>query len=690
MAYYPPTGKIYVFGGSDVMMPRYFDDLWAWDGKTWTHIVQGPMHPSGRAQAAMAYDPSRKALILYGGNGNQGMSNETWEWTDSNGWKEVFPPTKPDRLAGHGMVTDTTRLKILLFGGMSDVVFGPFSNGEFGPIYSEPMRNEVWEWDGTALTWTNRTPPASSSSPMPRQQPLMTYDDVERKLFLYDGENLGQDMNNFWLWDPASAGWSQQKTSEASKGLYPFVVGYDSIRKRQIFVLSMNDYLTGRSANETWELDVKKLTWYARSISSPAAPYASTMAFDSARGVMVLLEGRSTSGILDSSQVWEYSVTGAGNGTGCSAAFASSCASGNCVDGVCCESAACTGPCKSCNVAGSEGKCVAAKAGTEVAGSCSNGQACDGNGNCMASNGQACPSGTKCASGFCVDGVCCDSGCGSQCMACNQPGRMGQCSPFAAGSDPDSECGKGDGVCKSTCDGVGNCAFPQSTVTCGNCLRCDGFGMCTSYDPFCRDPYNTGGFIAPTGGMGGIIYATGGAGGFVLPTGGFAGIPSRGGGSTTGTGGMTVPTGGRGGYSSTQGGATIVVPGSGGMGGGFISGTGGAPRTGATSGTGGSTAGRGGSGGSSTVRSGGISSQGGSTSSAGGSGGKLDARPTGAGGSRDGASSEIIDPYLNSRFHPSGCSCKIGQSTQGGSGVTLPLWIAAFGLVLIRFRRRKY
>jgi hypothetical protein len=676
------------------MTGRVFDDLWAWDGETWTQIVRGGVHPTARMQAAMAYDPSRKALILFGGDNSraisskQGISNETWEWTDANGWKELFPPTRPDPLTGHGMVTDTTRLKILLFGGMSEMVWGPFVDGGFGPIYREPMRNEVWEWDGTALTWTNRTPPASSSSPTPRQQPLLTYDEAQKKLFLYDGENFGQSMNSFWLWDPISAGWSQRSTNETSKGFYPLVVGYDSIRKRQIFVSLITDFFTGRTANETWELDVKNLTWYARSISSPAGPYASTMSFDSARGVMVFLGGSSMKGVHDVNELWEYSVTGIGNGTGCSAAFASSCASGHCVDGVCCESAVCTGPCKSCNVTGSEGTCVAAKAGTEVPGSCSNGQACDGNGNCMAGNGQACTSRTQCASDFCVDGVCCDSGCGSHCMACNQPGRMGQCSPFAAGTDPESECGKGDGVCKSTCDGVGNCVFPQTNVTCGNCLKCDGFGMCTSYDPFCRDPFNMGGSIDPIGGMGGIVYVTGGAGGFVFPTGGFTGVPSGGGGSVTGTGGMTIPVGGTGGNSNSRGGAGGTVTGSGGTGGGFISAQGGAPRAGAAIGSGGSTSGRGGNGGS-VSRSGGSFAQGGNTLVVGGSGGKLDAGLTGGGGRRDGSSSEITDPNLTSRFHHSGCSCTIGQSKQAGSGVTLPLLTAALGLALLRFRRRK-
>ena len=77
--------------------------------------------------------------------------------------------------------------------------------------------------------------------------------------------------------------------------------------------------------------------------------------------------------------------------------------------------------------------------------------------------GDACSSALDCASGNCVDGVCCDTACdpGSTfCMACNVPGSEGHCVFAAAGSDPQQQCDADpvdscgrDGLC----DGMGGC-----------------------------------------------------------------------------------------------------------------------------------------------------------------------------------------------------------------------------------------
>jgi len=99
-------------------------------------------------------------------------------------------------------------------------------------------------------------------------------------------------------------------------------------------------------------------------------------------------------------------VPEAGSSARCTAATASTCASGFCVEGVCCSTASCSGPCQSCAVAGHEGTCTSAAAGTEILGSCADGQACDGSGVCKSKNGVTCSSASVCASGFCVNGVC--------------------------------------------------------------------------------------------------------------------------------------------------------------------------------------------------------------------------------------------------------------------------------------------
>ena len=48
---------------------------------------------------------------------------------------------------------------------------------------------------------------------------------------------------------------------------------------------------------------------------------------------------------------------------------------------------------------------------------------------------EGCAANSECASGFCVDGVCCNAACGDQCYSCNLAGSAGYCTPQIAGDD---------------------------------------------------------------------------------------------------------------------------------------------------------------------------------------------------------------------------------------------------------------
>jgi len=78
-------------------------------------------------------------------------------------------------------------------------------------------------------------------------------------------------------------------------------------------------------------------------------------------------------------------------------------------------------------------------------------------GGCGRPLGATCSVEIQCASGFCVDGVCCGSACTGPCRSCNQPGKDGMCVAYQQGSDPNRECTTG-----LTCNGVGSCGPPPS------------------------------------------------------------------------------------------------------------------------------------------------------------------------------------------------------------------------------------
>jgi MYXO-CTERM domain-containing protein len=655
----PVTGKVYLFGGAN-NTGYAFNDLWEWNGSKWVECT-GDVKPPARAESAMSYDPARKSLILFGGNqlGMYGsLLDDTWEWNiGTRTWKQLAPTVSPSGRSSHSMVTDTARQKIILVGGNIMMWYGTASG-------------TIFEWDGAASTWTDRSSSTGMNNPGLYSSLSLVYDEGRKVVVLLGASGSSSSMGDTWEWDPLTGSWQQRPATGSINLMYGIAAAFDSIRRRTVAVGMPSNPMMSPTLLSTYEVDSTGPTWYPRTIlGAPNGRYAPRLAFDNQRGVVVLFGGMSQETGMLMDDTWEYRVDSWDNGSGCTAAFASHCSSGNCVDGVCCESASCTGACKSCNVAGKAGTCVLATPGTQVPGSCAGDLACDVTGNCRTSNGKACSSSSECASGFCVDGVCCNTGCTGTCVSCTQPGRTGTCTPFAAGTDPRNQCSLGTPPCQSACNGQGGCSYPRGSA-CGSCGICDGLGSCMeqwycAYDGGPRPGPDTG----PTfdGGPRDVAYD--------LP-------PDRQPeGGLAGRGGNDGGTGGFGGNSADAG--RIDASGVGGSGG-----------TAGITGTGSSGfAGTSGTGASGGIGSGGITGQGGVSGSTtfsattGVRDGGLPLRDGGSlldGGRTDGSSDGRTDAS-SGKLGQGGCSCRLSD-TRSPQGLSLLL---LFGLAWLTRRIRR-
>jgi hypothetical protein len=240
-------------------------------------------------------------------------------------------------------------------------------------------------------------------------------------------------------------------------------------------------------------------------------------------------------------------VLGSGSANGDACSNATDCASGICVDSVCCDKP-CAG-CAACSRASTgqpDGTCAAVTDGLDphaacaaagatcTAGSLSN-QVCNGSAACRknttscapftctadgkgcasscASDGECagtqycdsthvcatksmraalCTGDHQCVSGFCVDGVCCDSRCDGQCQACAEPGSVGTCGPVSnKPRAPRADCAGAGTPCYGRCGGtnIAACDYPTGGTTCGaGCSDgkrqvCDGTGACLAPAP---------------------------------------------------------------------------------------------------------------------------------------------------------------------------------------------------------------
>ena len=99
--------------------------------------------------------------------------------------------------------------------------------------------------------------------------------------------------------------------------------------------------------------------------------------------------------------------------------------------------------------------------------------------------GTACESAMDCASGYCVDGVCCDSSCPGVCDACNVVGFSGLCTVTPENDDGHCDpCQTCDGVYRTTC--ISRSDNTQDEGCTGTCAACQS-GICgaanTGTDP---------------------------------------------------------------------------------------------------------------------------------------------------------------------------------------------------------------
>jgi hypothetical protein len=462
------------------------DGTWGWDGSTWTHLQ---IDPEGRTSFALAFDSARGRTVMFGGHviGNTSITfGDTWEW-DGVAW-QLRAATGPPARESTAMAFDSLRGKTVLFGG---------SNGAA----------DTWEWNGTS--WSQPMPPTSPSA---RRDHAMTYDTTRGRTLLHGGALASNSALSTETWEWSGSAWS--KVSSNGPPRDQASLAYDGVRHRAVLFGGVS---TSGGVGETWEWDGTSWSQVCTMIPcnqlTPGAYDSPPMAFDSRRGVSVLLE-TDASGIVE----WEWSGTAwasqlvlpfpaagvsaygqavydsvrgrtvllddtvlpYGNSLWESHAHGESCASagecdtGFCVDGVCCEQSAC-GVCQSCNGT-SPGQCASVTNGPDPD-SCPGAKTCDAAGACKSVQGVACAAGSECASTFCADGVCCDGACASACDVCAQAlgaSADGTCTPAPKGS-------AGSPACTAyLCDGssVGCATVCVSDTACTPDHYCAADGTC--------------------------------------------------------------------------------------------------------------------------------------------------------------------------------------------------------------------
>ena len=216
--------RVVLFGG-DNNNGQYFNDTWIHTAAGWQSLPT-IFPPQPRSFPAMAADPlgSGSPVYLHGGANATSwfadlrrldwvpfLGNYYWQWTN------VQTASGPGPRAFHAMAVDSTRRKLVLFGGCDQ---------------SLQPRNDTWEFDlsGTP-NWTQRFP---AHNPPGRTRHGMAYDRKRQRTMLYGGLAGPSPFSDVWEWDGSD--WAQRTYANMAPEFGDAIASHDPVRDRMITV----------------------------------------------------------------------------------------------------------------------------------------------------------------------------------------------------------------------------------------------------------------------------------------------------------------------------------------------------------------------------------------------------------------------------------------------------------------------
>jgi hypothetical protein len=236
-------------------------DFSSFDGKEWTALSSGGA-AEDRWGAGLVYDSLRSVLVLFGGSFANGTLNDTWEW-NGTGWSNVSAsasPVIPEGLEGFSMAyMPSTVNRTVVYGGFD-------ASGTYSPNF--------WTWDGSDWKAVG-IPDDANGGPSARANPMMAYDSARQRLVVFGGEHGQSYLDDLWEWDGKDLVARDLPVGPKPSGRGRSGFAYDA--KREKFVLYGGYEAEMRQLYDTWELDVsnRQVPAIYYEVSLPSGAYAS-------------------------------------------------------------------------------------------------------------------------------------------------------------------------------------------------------------------------------------------------------------------------------------------------------------------------------------------------------------------------------------------------------------------------------
>jgi len=288
--YDPVRRRLIVFGGDGR------DDLWALSlGQTpprWTRLVSTGDRPPGSYAHAAVYDPMRQRMIVFGGVGlDNDLTNEVWalSLSDLKWTKLAAAGVPPSPREWQTAIYDPKRDRMIVHGGWTS---------------PDGILDDVWVLDlSSSPAWSQL--PASPSPPGHRFHSAF-YDERRDRMIVFSGSGSAEAQSEVWALPFSTGRWTELGTT----GSLPPAVPYG----RPAIYDAANDRIVvdGGIDRGVWSLSLESLEWWRiASLDAPIPRDGQTVTFDPVHRQLILFGGFTTfdrvEGI-DLADTWSFNL----------------------------------------------------------------------------------------------------------------------------------------------------------------------------------------------------------------------------------------------------------------------------------------------------------------------------------------------------------------------------------------------
>jgi len=248
--------------------------------RTWVERFPAT-NPGRRAVPKMVFVPFLDAVLLYGG-ANAGLRlDDTWLY-DGDDWQLMCDPCAPGQRAGHGLIYDSQRQRVVLFSGATE---------------ASDSSNDIWEWDG--VTWTEATP--SGVPPSVRVGALVAYDPGRGVMVTYGGE-LPSGSGSDELFEYDGTEWRGPLTSVLDPADRYDAGSAATWNGSEVMILG--GYTGGVPAADAWSWN--GVRWQQLCVNCLGSPRRNAaIAYDSDRDLVVVATGYDGSDEMNDTWEWD-------------------------------------------------------------------------------------------------------------------------------------------------------------------------------------------------------------------------------------------------------------------------------------------------------------------------------------------------------------------------------------------------